>query len=123
LVTETAAYGGESPVMYFDEEEGLWIGGMFWDGRATGWTLGDPLAEQAKGPFLNPVEQALPTAKVLCVKVSKAVYAPFFEQVWGAGSLNCVKDVEGVYEKVARSISAYEQSAEVNPFTSNLITI
>jgi cytochrome c peroxidase len=30
---------------------------MFWDGRATGWTLGDPLAEQAQGPFLNPLEQ------------------------------------------------------------------
>jgi cytochrome c peroxidase len=30
---------------------------MFWDGRATGWTLGDPLAEKAQGPFLNPLEQ------------------------------------------------------------------
>ena len=114
----TAAYGGDSPVMYFDEDEGLWIGGMFWDGRATGWTLGDPLAEQAKGPFLNPVEQALPNARVLCVKVAKSAYAPFFEEVWGAGSLDCAKDVEGVYEKIARSISAYEQSLEVNPFTS-----
>ena len=26
--------------MPHDEAEGLWIGGMFWDGRATGWTLG-----------------------------------------------------------------------------------
>ena len=32
----TAAYGGDSPVLYYDESEGLWIGGMFWDGRATG---------------------------------------------------------------------------------------
>jgi cytochrome c peroxidase len=80
--------------------------------------LGDPLAEQAKGPFLNPVEQALPNARVLCVNASKAAYAPLFEQVWGAGSLDCVKDVEGVYEKIARSISAYERSSEVNPFTS-----
>lgn len=62
----TAAYGGDSPVLYFDEEEGLWIGGMFWDGRATGWTLGDPLAEQAMGPFLNPLEQNLPSAKQGC---------------------------------------------------------
>jgi cytochrome c peroxidase len=114
----TAAYGGDSPVMYFEAEEGLWIGGMFWDGRATGWTLGDPLAEQAKGPFLNPVEQALPNAQVLCARVSKAAYAPLFKQVWGNASLNCAKDVEGVYEKIARSISAYEKSAEVNPFTS-----
>ena len=59
----TAAYGGDSPVLYFDETEGLWIGGMFWDGRATGWTLGDPLAEQAQGLFLNPVEQNVPGVK------------------------------------------------------------
>jgi cytochrome c peroxidase len=29
-----------------------------------------------------------------------------------------VHDVEGTYERIARSISAYEQSAEVNPFSS-----
>ncbi|HEY3475247.1 MAG TPA: cytochrome-c peroxidase, partial [Anaerolineales bacterium] len=53
-----SAYAMYSPVMYFDEEEGLWIGGQFWDGRATGSVLGDPLADQAVGPFLNPVEMA-----------------------------------------------------------------
>jgi cytochrome c peroxidase len=52
------------------------------------------------------------------VKVSKAAYAPLFKQVWGPRSLNCAKDVQGVYEKIARSISAYEQSDVVNPFTS-----
>ena len=53
-----SAYAGESPELYFDETEGAWFGGMFWDGRATGAHLGDPLAEQAQGPFLNPLEQA-----------------------------------------------------------------
>jgi len=52
----TAAYGGDSPVLYYDAGEGVWIGGMFWDGRATGEILDDLLAEQAMGPFLNPVE-------------------------------------------------------------------
>jgi cytochrome c peroxidase len=112
----TAAYGGESPVMYFDEAEGLWIGGMFWDGRATGWTLGDPLAEQAKGPFLNPVEQGLPNAKILCIKVATSSYAGLFEEVWG--KFNCAKDYMVVYEQIARSIAAYEKSDEVNPFSS-----
>jgi cytochrome c peroxidase len=114
----SSAYGGDSPVMYFDEAEGLWIGGMFWDGRATGWTLGDPLAEQAQGPFLNPLEQAAPNAQFICLKVKKSSYAALFEEVWGPGSLDCVKDVAGTYERIARSISAYEKSAEVNPFTS-----
>ena len=50
-----SAYAGDSPILYYDGTK--WVGGMFWDGRATGWTLGDPLAEQALGPFLNPLEQ------------------------------------------------------------------
>lgn len=113
----TAAYGGDSPVLYQDDT-GAWFGGMFWDGRATGSTLGDPLAEQAQGPFVNPLEQAIANARVLCVKVKQAAYAGLFEQVWGAGSLNCAKDVEGVYEKIGRSVAAYERSEEVNPFNS-----
>ncbi len=114
----TAAYGGESPILYFEEEEGLFIGGMFWDGRATGWTLGDPLAEQAQGPFLNSLEQNVPNAKLVCSKVAKSDYAGLFEEVWGSGSLDWKKDVAGTYERIARSISAYEKSTEVNPFSS-----
>jgi len=36
------------------DTEGAFYRGNFWDGRATGETLGSPAAEQAKGPFLNP---------------------------------------------------------------------
>lgn len=114
----TAAYGGDSPLLYYDEAEEVWVGGTFWDGRATGWTLGDPLAEQAQGPFLNPLEQNNPDAQTVCVAVSLAEYAGLFEQVWGAGSLDCENDVAGSYERIARSIAAYERSSEVNPFTS-----
>jgi cytochrome c peroxidase len=114
----TAAYGGESPVLYFDELEELWIGGMFWDGRATGWTLGDPLAEQAQGPFLNPLEQNNPNAKLVCIRVRESSYAGLFEEVWGPGSLDCGPGLAETYEYIARSIAAYERSAEVNPFSS-----
>lgn len=114
----TATYGGDSPVLNYDEDEEVWVGGMFWDGRATGWTLGDPLAEQAQGPFLNSLEQNNPNAKIVCIKVRDSAYAGLFEEVWGPGSLNCVKDVEGTYERIARSIAAYERSEEVNPYTS-----
>ncbi len=114
----TSAYGGDSPVLYYDEEEGVWIGGMFWDGRATGWTLGDPLAEQAQGPFLNPLEQNNPNPRHVILRVRKSKYTELFEQVWGPGSFDWKKDVAGTYERIARSIAAYERSAEVNPFTS-----
>jgi len=115
-----SAYAGASPVLYFndEDEDEVWIGGMFWDGRATGWTLGDPLAEQALGPFLNSLEQNNPAAKLVCLRVSQSVYAVMFEEVWGSGSLDCRANLALTYERIGRSIAAYERSSEVNPFTS-----
>jgi len=113
-----SAYAGDSPNLHYDAAEGVWIGGMFWDGRATGDRLGDPLAEQAQGPFLNPLEQNNPGPKAVCDKIARSPYADLFEQVWGAGSLNCLNDVMGTYERIARSIAAYERSVMVNPFSS-----
>lgn len=113
-----AAYAGMSPVLYWDANDEVWEGGMFWDGRASGSVLGDPLAEQAQGPFLNPVEQALPDAAAVCERVRAAEYAALFEEVFGAGALDCGAGVETTYEHIARAIAAYERSAEVNPFTS-----
>lgn len=55
----TSAYAGFSPPL--DLVNGEWVGGLFWDGRADGSVLGDPLAEQAQGPPLNPVEMAMQT--------------------------------------------------------------
>jgi cytochrome c peroxidase len=112
-----AAYSGDSPVFNMITE-GEFVGGMFWDGRATGETLGDPLAEQAMGPFLNPLEQNVPNKKALILKVRESDYVPLFEKVWGKGSLDAEKDIDGTYERIARSIAAYERSAEVNPFSS-----
>ena len=113
----TAAYAGDSPILHFNTVAG-WIGGMFWDGRATGELLGDPLAEQAKGPFLNPKEQAIPDAKTLCKKVAASSYSKLAKQV--LGTLNCAvaTTVSNVYDNIGRSIAAYERTSEVSSFTS-----
>lgn len=115
----TAAYGGDSPVFYLDGDEGLWFGGMFWDGRATGWTLGDPLAEQAQGPFLNPVEQALSDVQTVCNIVKNSSYAELYLLAWG-GPVQCetYEQYKEVYDRIGLSIAAYERSSEVNPFSS-----
>jgi cytochrome c peroxidase len=108
----TSAYGGESPVLYYDEEEGAWVGGMFWDGRATGWRLGDPLAEQAQGPFLNPKEQALASpADVISIVQASSYVDLFAEQCPGSNT-------SALYDCIGRAIAAYERSSEVSPFTS-----
>jgi cytochrome c peroxidase len=111
-----SAYAGASPSLHRDEE-GHFVGGMFWDGRAAGWDLGDPLAEQAMGPFLNPLEQNLADASAVIARVMESDYADLFREVWGPDSL-ALDDAQGSYERVARSIAAYERSAEVNPFSS-----
>jgi len=114
----TSAYGGQSPVLHFDGKEKQWVGGMFWDGRATGKRLKDPLAEQAQGPFLNDLEQNIPDAQAVCIKVKNSSYASFFEKVWGKGSLDCERNVSATFDRIAQSIAAYERSQEMNPFTS-----
>jgi cytochrome c peroxidase len=111
----SAAYAMFSPIFYFDETEGLWIGGQFWDGRATGEILGDPLADQALGPFLNILEMNNPSKLTVIIKIRRSDYADLFEQVWGEGSLD---DVEAAYDQVALSIAAFERTSLFAPFSS-----
>jgi cytochrome c peroxidase len=113
----TVAYA-DAPVLAYDEFTQSWIGGSFWDGRATGWTLGDPLAEQAMGPFLNPLEQHMPGSKQVVLRVAKSSYANLFREVWGPDSLDNKADPTLAYERIARSIAAYERSSKVTAFTS-----
>ena len=110
-----AAYAMYAPTRYFDPGEGLWIGGQFWDSRATGHELGDPLADQALGPFLNPVEMNNKTKERVIKDVAISEYAGLFEEVWGPGSLN---DVEAAYDQVALSIAAFERTPLFAQFSS-----
>jgi cytochrome c peroxidase len=110
----TAAYAGYSPVLQ-QNEAGEYFGGMFWDGRATGWTLGDPLAEQAQGPPLNPVEMNMPSKDAVVQAVRDSAYTNLFHRVFGEGSLD---DVDLAYDNIAQAIAAYERSKQVQQFSS-----
>ena len=112
----SSAYATQSPVLHVDKK-GVFVGGNFWDGRATGETLGSPAAEQAKGPFLNPVEQALPDAATLVGLVCASTYATLFKAVWGEAMCDPV-NADTAYDNIGYSIAAYEASSEVNAFTA-----
>ena len=101
----SAAYASFTPE--FDPQKT--VGGQFWDGRAPN------LVEQAKGPFLNPVEMNNPDRQAVIDKVAVSAYAALFEQVFGPDAFS---DVDTAYHNVATAIAAYEASAEVNTFTS-----
>jgi len=137
----SAAYATQSPIFAFHRQGGgLFIGGNFWDGRATGEKLGNPAADQAQGPFLNPVEQALPDNACVVYFVCIATYPVTLEDVypnacdiaWPAnidtqcappGALVGLDEANAAladeaYDSIALSIAAYEASSEVNAFTS-----
>lgn len=144
----SAAYATPAPILHFVTngngngrgQATLFIGGNFWDGRATGERLGSPTAEQAIGPFLNPMEQALPDNACVVYKVCIASYPVSFDSVWpDSCNINWPLDIEAlcavdggqvtlsdedrakvntVYDNIGRTIAAYEGSSEVNQYTS-----
>ncbi len=141
----SSAYATTSPFFRLvNPTNGMFMGGNFWDGRATGGKLGNPAADQAQGPFLNPKEQALPDAACVVFRVcSSPEYGAIFKKVWpGAcdimwpSSINfesaCSNPSQGpfsldamtrakvnvAYDDIAYSIAAYEASKESNAFTS-----
>jgi cytochrome c peroxidase len=81
-------YSPRFPVFQFNEAQGLFFGGNFWDARATGFLLQSPDAEQAQHPPVDTQEMANPDTACIAFKLSQAVYKPFFERVWGRGSLD-----------------------------------
>lgn len=92
-------------------------GGNFYDGRATGWDLGNPAADQAQGPFLNPLEHALADPAEVVALVCTGHYAGMFMNVWGVEM--CMEGNEEIaYDKIALSIMEFEDSAMVNSFSS-----
>jgi cytochrome c peroxidase len=138
----SSAYATQSPILHYviNKKVALFIGGNFWDGRATGEKLGNPAADQAQGPFLNPLEQALPDAACVVYRVCNAIgYPVSFEDVFpgncnisfptdtyslcAAGNPVSLDDanrakVNTAYNNIAYAIAAFEASPESNAFTS-----
>ncbi len=111
----TAAYASlipvfvKTPTTTDDGTVSNYQGGQFLDGRRS------TLAEQAKDPFLNPVEMNNVDKADVVSKVQNSSYADDFEEVFGA---NAFDDVDQAYDNIAGAIAAFETSSEMNPFTS-----
>jgi cytochrome c peroxidase len=81
-------YMAFAPILHYNATQQDFYGGNFWDLRATGQRLGNPAAEQAQGPPLNPLEMGWPDSACLVYKLSQSSYATFFEKVWGTQSFS-----------------------------------
>lgn len=122
-----SAYAMYSPVRFFDEVEGLWTGGLFWDSRATGGALGDPLADQALGPFMAGVEMHNSAKYEVVRDVARSAYAKQFQKAWHytgkemsalAAATSDTPEVVLAYDRVALSIAAFERTDVFGRFNS-----
>jgi cytochrome c peroxidase len=137
----SAAYATQAPIRFFDDNDGTFVGGNFWDGRATGARLGSPAAEQALNPFISRVEQGLPDLACVLFRVRESTYAGLYRSVYGPRLFDlrfpdntpevCAQPVGTValnpenraraiaeYDNIGRAIATFEGSAEVNEFSS-----
>jgi cytochrome c peroxidase len=102
-------YASHSPAFHYDEKEAHYVGGQFLDGRAA------TLEDQAKGPFLNPLEMANTSPAQVVDKVRRAPYGPLFVQTFGPGALD---QVEPAYQRIAEALAAFQRQARFQPFSS-----
>lgn len=103
-----AGYADFSPP-FRQNDEGLWIGGQFWDGRVS------TLEDQAAGPFLGRVEMNNPSKAHVVNKVKASSYAREFKGQFGPTALD---DVEQAYRNITLAIAAYERSSDFKRFDS-----
>lgn len=108
----TSAYSQFSPRFQLidDPVQGLiYMGGQFVDGRR------NSLEEQAKDPFLNPVEMANVDNQAVVDRVRTAAYADKFKAVFGADVFD---NTNIAYNRITEAIATFERSPEMNPFNS-----
>ena len=104
-----AAYAAYVPPLHKDTVEDIWVGGLFWDGRA------NTLEEQAMGPPLNPLEMANRDTVSIRDKIAALEYVDLFKEIYGEDALD---DPSTAFENMADAIAAYERSPELNRFDS-----
>jgi cytochrome c peroxidase len=141
-------YATYAPVLHYNRIQGDFVGGSFWDMRATGIRLNNPVAQQAQAPPLNPVEMALIDSACMVYRVSQQPYRGLAESIWGKqafavqwpNNTDQVCSVPGpapasdplpvhlsatdrgssnrTFDQIAEAIATFESSSEVNQFSS-----
>ena len=145
---QSHTYATFAPALHYNAPQGDFVGGAFWDMRATGGRLNSPVAEQAEGPPLNPVEMGIIDSACVVYRMSARPYRKFAEGLWGAQAfaIQWPSDIEQIcnrpgpadprdpfpvrlsavdrgtanrtFDQFGEAVAAYEASGEVNPFSS-----
>ena len=76
------------PVLQYNQVQGAFFGGNFWDSRATGYLLRNADAEQAQHPPVDTQEMGNPDTACIAFKLQQAKYRSLIEEIWGRGTLD-----------------------------------
>jgi cytochrome c peroxidase len=113
----TIAYGAfiQAGPPQYDAALTAYVGGLFWDGRAT------DVENQATFPFQNPNEQNdlvhnVFDVELLATKIAQSNEADLFAQVYGPRIF--YRSATTIFNDMADAISVFEESPEVSPFSS-----
>lgn len=91
-------------------EDGLYVGGLFHDGRALN------LTEQASVPLLHPKEMAMPSEEAVLERlVENPQYVQAFGKLFGVQAL---LDAKSAVLQFSEAIAAFERSDDFAPFNS-----
>lgn len=103
------SYANQVPDFH-QNDAGEFVGGFFLDGRAR------TMKDQAVGPFLNPVEMAIPDRESLVDRIREnSDYVDTIQSLFGE---NVFSDEDKVFEAIAESIVAFEKTEVFSPFDS-----
>lgn len=116
-------YMNFSRSLHAENENGFtsFEGGFFWDGRA------NSLEEQAKGPFLNPIEMGATKISVVQKVCESTDYSHIFKKIYGKKvcsinfknqKLEETKKIENAFNFIADAIAQYEKTSIFSPFSS-----
>jgi cytochrome c peroxidase len=141
-------YANYAPVLHYNPQQGDFVGGQFWDLRATGLRLNSALAEQAQGPPLDPTEIGLADPACMVYRMSQRPYRSMAERLWGVQAFAVhwpanAKEVcdrpgpapqadplplhlravdrgiaQTTFDRIGEATAAFEASPEVTPFSA-----
>jgi cytochrome c peroxidase len=145
-VPQSMAYAAFAPALTL-KPDGTFVGGNFWDGRATGEITGSAAGDQALDALTSPTEMALPDPACAVRRVALAPYGKMFGRVWGNALFavtwppqtdkHCGQPNNGgvdqsplqldassraravtAFHQIGLTVAAYEISPLASPFTS-----
>ena len=93
--------------LHYSVDDSAYEGGFFMDGRV------NTLEQQAQKPFLNPLEMANANSAMVFSKLQNSPNYGLFKQVYGN-----ITDPDSAFACMAKALSTFERSSDMNPFTS-----